>query len=153
MLSAALIATRRCEPLSRPFVYQEFSARSLLMTHRSRPRAGCTSRAALARRDVPEAFAPHRRARQRAGRCSRAGTGRAPQRSLHAAVGPRRRSRACWKIHGLRSAPRPTSTPATRPAAQPIDELRRLHAVAAAEDGNAQPDATRSMRSQSDEPE
>ena len=38
--SAALIATRRCEPLSSPFVYQEFSARSLLMTQRSWPRAG-----------------------------------------------------------------------------------------------------------------
>ena len=33
---------RRCEPLSRPFVYQEFSARSLLITQRSRPRAGLT---------------------------------------------------------------------------------------------------------------
>src|SRR6266542_52383 len=37
--SAALIETRRWEPLSSPFVYQEFRARSLLMTHRSWPRA------------------------------------------------------------------------------------------------------------------
>ena len=33
--SAALIATRRCEPLSSPFVYHELSARSLLITQRS----------------------------------------------------------------------------------------------------------------------
>ena len=43
MLSAALIETRRCEPLSSPLVYHEFSARSLLMTHCSRPRAGSGS--------------------------------------------------------------------------------------------------------------
>ncbi len=33
--SAALIATRRCDPLSSPLVYQEFNARSLLITQRS----------------------------------------------------------------------------------------------------------------------
>ena len=55
--SAALIATRRCEPLSRPFVYQEFSARSLLITQRSRPRAGCAAAAGvLTGRDVPESL-------------------------------------------------------------------------------------------------
>ena len=52
--SAALIATRRCEPLSSPFVYQEFSARSLLITQRSRPRAGAERRGVLTRRDVAE---------------------------------------------------------------------------------------------------
>ena len=33
--SAELIATRRWDPLSHPFVYQEFNARSLLITQRS----------------------------------------------------------------------------------------------------------------------
>jgi hypothetical protein len=33
--SALLIATRRCEPLSMPFVNQLFNARNLLMTQRS----------------------------------------------------------------------------------------------------------------------
>ena len=32
--SAVLMAVRRCEPLSRPFVYQEPRARSLLITQR-----------------------------------------------------------------------------------------------------------------------
>src|SRR5687767_15699017 len=36
---AAFTAIRRCEPLSSPFVYQAFSARSLLITHLWRPRA------------------------------------------------------------------------------------------------------------------
>ena len=52
--SAALIETRRWEPLSSPLVYQEFRARSLLMTHRSWPRAGVDAARRLARRDVPE---------------------------------------------------------------------------------------------------
>ena len=55
--SAALIAMRRCDPLSSPLVYQEFSARSLLMTHRSWPRAGSWRRETrLSGRDVAEAF-------------------------------------------------------------------------------------------------
>ena len=43
--SAALIAMRRCEPLSRPFVYHELSARTLLITQRSWPRAGAVASA------------------------------------------------------------------------------------------------------------
>jgi len=38
--SVWLMATRRCEPPSRPRVYQAERARTLLITHRCRPRAG-----------------------------------------------------------------------------------------------------------------
>ena len=48
------MAVRRCEPLSRPFVYQELSARSLLITQRSWPRAGYAI--SLTGSNVPEAF-------------------------------------------------------------------------------------------------
>ena len=56
--AAALIATRRCDPLSSPFVYHEFNARSLLITQRSWPRAGPADapRTRLPRRDVAEAL-------------------------------------------------------------------------------------------------
>ena len=47
------------------------------------------------------------------------------------------RSAACARIHGLRSTPRPTSTPST-PSAHAADDLLRLDAVAAAEDRDRQ---------------
>ena len=55
MDSAALMAVRKCEPFSRPFVYQDPSARSLLITQRSCPTAGRSSFAPIdAGADVPE---------------------------------------------------------------------------------------------------
>ena len=54
-VSALLIFVRRCDPLSSPFVYQDPSARSLLITQRSRPRGLRGRRVDLARRDVAEA--------------------------------------------------------------------------------------------------
>ena len=38
-----LIAMRRCEPFSNPLVYHAASARTLLITQRSRPRATCAA--------------------------------------------------------------------------------------------------------------
>ena len=56
MVSAALIAVRRCEPFSSPFVYQEFSARSLLITHFvAAARRRWQIRTGLTGRDVAEA--------------------------------------------------------------------------------------------------
>ena len=148
--SAALIAVRRCEPLSRPLVYQEPSARSLLITHRSWPRAGCGVGVGLAGRDVPEPSASSTPLAASADRCSRAGTVRAPRAYTSRGGRPAARSAACARIHGLRSTPRPTSTPSTPPPPHPLDDLLRLDAVAAAEHRDRQSSAMRATRSQSD---
>ena len=135
--SAALIATRRWEPLSRPLVYQEFSARSLLITHRSRPRAGAGGFAAPdpGRRAGSPAASSDALLEQQIDVVEQELPALGGRNLARRVAGGERR--ACSKIHGLRSAPRPTSTPRHRAVAQPIDELLRLDAIAAAEHRNA----------------
>ena len=106
----ALLTRHAGRTPSRSLEYQAHNARSLLMTQRSRhfrlaPRAVDD--------EMPEAVGFVDALVGRADRRSRAGTGHARAGSSSRGTRPSPRSAACARIHGLRSTPRPTSTPLT----------------------------------------
>ena len=148
------MAVRRCDPCSMPFVYHAFSARSLLITQRSRPRAGLGGGRPFARRRVAEAARPRSRARPAAGRCSRAGTARARRASTARGrppagevVRPARGSTGCAarrarRARRSRRCPRAASTTCSGSTQSPLPST-----------GIDTPSATRAIRSQSDTPE
>ena len=121
-------------------MYQDISARSLLITQRSRPWAGACVRAArflgAIGADVPEAVGFVDALVQQQIDVVEQELAALVVRDRARPAGRRARSAACARIHGLRSTPRPTSTPATPAVAQALDDLLGLDAVAAAEHRN-----------------
>ena len=117
-----------------------FSARSLLITQRSRPRAGSGGAVGFLgrrRRDVAEALASSTRSLQQQIDVVEQEPAALLGLTRRADAPPSARSAACARIHGLRSTPRPTRTPRHAARAQPLDDLLGLDAVAAAEHRNA----------------